>query len=32
MSGGEAVWRDIENLPSSEELVGDDVLAWWQKQ
>lgn len=38
MNGGEAVWRDIRDLPNSDELMDDwlvtahrDLLAWWRK-
>jgi ADP-ribose pyrophosphatase YjhB (NUDIX family) len=38
MNGGEAVWRDIENLPGSGEIMDDwmvathkDLLALWRK-
>lgn len=38
MSGGDPMWRDIENLPRSRELMDDwmvtahrDLLAWWQQ-
>lgn len=38
MSGGEPVWRDIENLPGSSEIIDDwmvaahaDLLAWWRQ-
>jgi ADP-ribose pyrophosphatase YjhB (NUDIX family) len=38
MSGGEPVWRDIENLPGSDEIMDDwmvathkDLLAWWHQ-
>jgi NAD+ diphosphatase len=37
MSGGEPVWRDIEDLPGSGEIMDDwmvaahrDLLAWWR--
>jgi ADP-ribose pyrophosphatase YjhB (NUDIX family) len=39
MSGGEIVWRDINNLPGAEELSWDwqtacqaDLATWWQSQ
>jgi ADP-ribose pyrophosphatase YjhB (NUDIX family) len=38
MSGGEPVWRDVENLPGSGEIMDDwmvaahkDLLEWWRK-
>lgn len=38
MSGGEPVWRDIQNLPGSSEVMDEwlvraheDLLAWWRK-
>jgi len=38
MSGGEAVWRDMRNLPGPDEVMDDwlvtahkDLLAWWRK-
>lgn len=38
MSGGEPVWRDIEDLPGADEIIDkwmvqthEDLLAWWHK-
>jgi ADP-ribose pyrophosphatase YjhB (NUDIX family) len=38
MSGGDPVWRDIENLPGSDEIMDEwmvtahkDLLAWWRR-